>query len=247
MRIASATGDKSGAQRCAQKDKPSAATHPVTEAQARRRLVALAAAFVFLFMGAGAQQQYLVPYLTGALRWSDLSAGLAVAAVYIGEMVTRVPNLALVSGLPDSLLSFLGSLTYVLFPLAVGLTYYSHSASLLLAAGLLWGWGGSCLWTGSSMQALRYGDALRGKRHGLSAGVLYVATDVGFFGGVLLLGLVHAHLRSAPHAPFLLAAAITALGALILSRIPRADGSVAEPLTWTAVKDAASRVKVRVA
>ena len=219
----------------------------ITESQARRRLFALAAAFVFIYIGAGAQQQYVVPYFTQTLGWSDVYAGLAVAAVYIGETATRVVNLALVAGWADSLLSFVGSLTYVLFPFVVGLTYYTHSFPLLLAAGLLWGWGGSCFWTGSSMQTLRYGDALRGSRHGLSTGILYLATHLGFFSGVVLLGVIHAHLRETPHALFFVAAALTAVGSIILFGIPRTGGAVAEPLTWASVREVASRVKVKVA
>ena len=219
----------------------------VNERQARRRLLALAAAFVFIYLGAGAQQQYVVPYFTKTLGWSEIVAGLLVALVYIGETATRVVNLALVAGWADSLLSFIGSITYVLFPLAVGLAYFTHSFPLVLAAGLLWGWGGSCFWTGSSMQTLRYGDALRGSRHGLSTGILYLATHLGFFSGVVVLGIIHAHFRQAPYALFFVAAGFTAVGSLILSGIPRTGGAVAEPLTWRAVREVAGRVKVKVA
>lgn len=215
--------------------------------QARRNLLILAAAFFFIFCGAGAQQQYVLPFLHANVPWPEVLAAAALAAVYMGESLLRVVNLALVGRLPDSVVSALGSLTYVMFPAAVGVTYFAQSWPVLLAAGLAWGWGGACLWTGSSMQALRYGEALKGQRHGLGTGVLYLGTHLGFLAGIVVLGIIHAHATQRPYATFFAAAAITAVGSALLFSVPPTAGRVAEPLTWTSVIEAAGRVKVKVA
>jgi predicted MFS family arabinose efflux permease len=211
------------------------------------QLLALAGAFVFLFAGAGAQQQYVVPYLKTVTPWPDTWAGLAVAMVYIGEALTRVPNLALVAGWPDSWLSVIGSVTYVLFPAAVGLIYFVPSFLLLLVVGLLWGWGGSCLWSGSSLQALRYGEQLPRQRQGLSSGLLYFATDAGFLVGVIGLGILHAQARAYPYLLFFVAAALTAVGSVMLIALLPSAQPVAEPLTGSALREALGKVKVRAA
>jgi predicted MFS family arabinose efflux permease len=202
---------------------------------------------LFLFAGAGAQQQYILPFLHNNVPWPETRASLCLAGVYIGEIFFRVGNLALYSSWPDSILSSLGSLTYVLFPAAVGATYFTHSFPLLMLAALIWGWGGAALWTGSSMQALRYGESLRGKRLGLGAGLLYGGTDLGFLTGVVLLGVIRVASPHAPYLPFFVAAAITSLGSVLLFTIKPTAGPVAEPLTWCAFTNALSRVKVKVA
>jgi len=219
----------------------------LSEKQARRNLLFLAIAFVFIFAGAGAQQQYVLPFLEHTAPWPETLAALCLAGVYMGETVCRVGNLAYYGGWTDSLLSALGSLTYVLFPAAVGATYFTHSFPLLMLAGLIWGWGGAAMWTGSSMQALRYGETLKGKRTGLAAGLLYAGTDVGFLLGVVVLGVIRTRTAGAPHVPFFVAAGLTALGSALLFTIRPTAGRVAEPLTWRGLREAAGRVKVRVA
>ncbi len=214
--------------------------------KATRALAILAMAFFFIFAGAGAQQQYVLPYLHENLSWAEIYAAAALAGVYIGEAFLRVLNLAFVARLPDNVLSAIGSLTYVMFPAAVGLSYFTKSWHMLLMAGLVWGWGGALLWTGSSMQALRYGEALK-DRHGLGTGVLYIGTHLGFLTGVIVLGIIHAHASLRPYITFLVAAAVTAVGSGLLFTIPATAGRVAETLTWSSFVQALRRVKVQVA
>jgi len=207
----------------------------------------LAIAFLFIFSGAGAQQQFVLPFLHAHLPWPETWAALCLAAVYVGEMLFRVANLAVCGGWSDNRLAVLGSMTYVLFPVGVGATYFTKSFPLLLLVGLVWGWGGAAMWTGSSMQALRYGEALKGQRLGLGAGLLYSGTDIGFLIGVIVLGIIRTHTPQAPYIPFFTAAGLTAVGTLLLFTLRSGAERVTEPVTWETFVQTTRRMKVRTA
>ncbi len=219
---------------------------PLDPKSAGRNLFLLCISFALIYLGAGASQQYVMPYLKDTLGWTTTAAGLCLMAVYVGELFIRVPNLALVHSLPDSLLTVLGGVTYALFPAALAAAYFWGGFPLVLGVGLLWGWGAAAFWTGSSMQALRYGEAMRG-RHGLGAGLLYFTLHIGFTAGVFLQGRLHATAGVPPWLPFALAAVATAVGVAVAAAIPPTVRRVSVKITWADVVQCWRRVKVRVA
>lgn len=184
------------------------------------RLVLLAGVFFFIFAGAGAQQQYLVPYLSRLTSWSGLQRAGLLAVVYTSMMVFRVGNLYLLRRWPDWKWTLAGSATYVLFPASMALLAAWPSYWLALAFAALWGWGAAALWGGSTMQALEMSEGAR-DRHGLGMGLLYGGTHAGFFIGVIGLGVVYGYYPDPPQLLYIIAAAVTLVGMLGSLALPR--------------------------
>ena len=63
---------------------------PEAAAKAARTIFLLSGTFFFIFMGAGAQQLYIAPYLTECTEWSGLMRALVPATVYISMMIFRI-------------------------------------------------------------------------------------------------------------------------------------------------------------
>ena len=185
-----------------------------------RRLYLLAATFLFIFMGAGAQQAYLVPYLGRVTRWSPVLCSSVIATVYASMLVFRVANVYLFAGWSDRRFTIVGSLAYLYFMAAMAATTYFESYAFAIASAVLWGMGGAMMWTGTTMQTLAVADEAGG-RHGTGIGVLYSATHAGWVTGVVLLGLVYRALPT-ERLPLLyaLAAALTLIGNALATRLP---------------------------
>ncbi|MBT5612783.1 MAG: MFS transporter [Lentisphaerae bacterium] len=153
-------------------------------------LYLLSAAFFFIFMGAGAQQAYLVPYLQDVAGWTRLQASTVVACVYFSMVLFRPANLYLFSSWSDRRFTMVGSLTYLWFTISMLLTAYLKSYPLALASAWLWGAGAAMMWTGTTMQTLALADEAGG-RHGTGMGILYSSTHAGWMSGAILLGKVY--------------------------------------------------------
>jgi len=147
-----------------------------------RDLKVLSGAFFFLFMGAGAQQQFLLPHLRETTSWGTMQYSLILATVYISFMLWRLGIGHSIRALGEYRSIVLGSLTYTAF---VGTVLSSRSYPLTLAMALLWGWGAASLWTTGGTRVL---NISRRERYGTSSGVLYLCTSLGFTLGVVALG-----------------------------------------------------------
>lgn len=214
--------------------------------QARRTMHMLFGAFFFIFLGAGAQQLYIAGYLERCTGWSALMRGLVVAVLYSSMMVFRVANVYLLRRWSDWQLTFIGSLTYTLFTLAMLGTFWLPSYPLVLLAAAVWGWGAAAMWAGTTMQVLAATDVDRG-RYGTNQGSLYAATDGGWLAGTILLGMIHAHTAWPPYTLYLVAAAVTVVGNVMTWYAPRTDSA---PHSRPTVRDllvVSSRAKVRIA
>jgi len=188
-----------------------------------RPLYLLSATNFFIFMGAGAQQAYLVPYLGRVTGWPSLRCATVVAGVYGTMMVFRVANLYLFPGWPDRRFTVAGSLAYLFFTLAMFATAYLQSYAFALAAACIWGAGAAMMWTGTAMQTLALADAAGG-RHGTGIGILYASTHAGWLAGVVLLGQVYQALPAEQaQYMYLVAAAATAVGNALACRLPAGE------------------------
>ena len=100
----------------------------------RRDLYLLSATFVFVFMGAGAQQAYLVPYLSRVTDWSRLQCSSIVACVYGSMVVFRLLNLRLFPHWSDHRYTLVGAWAYFAFTVLMAVVAFLPSYPLALAA-----------------------------------------------------------------------------------------------------------------
>jgi hypothetical protein len=192
----------------------------VHDAWARRVLLMQSGAFFFIFLGAGAQQLYLSGYLQVCTDWTPVRRGAVIATVYASMMVFRVANVYLLRGWSDWLLSLVGSLTYTLFTLVMLATFWLKSYPLALAGAVVWGWGASAMWAGTTLQFLAATDAGQ-RKHGAIQGLLYAVTDAGWLAGTILLGMIHARASLPPYALYAVAAGMTVVGNVLAVLAPR--------------------------
>lgn len=178
-------------------------------------LAVLSAAFLFIFMGTGALQQLLIPYLEQTTAWGAMRASLVLATVYLSFVLWRLFGGYSIRALGDYRAIVVGATMYTLFAAAV--LVYPRLWALLLAA-FAWAWGAALLWITGSAHVL---DASQREHYGRSAGIFYAATHVGFVIGLTVLGLL---LREFGGRGMLLGAvAMTAVGNVICLFVPRRD------------------------
>jgi len=149
-----------------------------------RDLLILSFSFFFIFMGAGAQQQFLIPYLRENIGLGAMKASALLSSVYISITVWRV-FIGYTMELLGTFRSILfGSLTYTAFAATIFLT---DRFEIMLIAAIVWGWGAASMWIGSSNRVL---DVTGSGRYGFSTGLFYLCTHIGFTIGLVILGNV---------------------------------------------------------
>ena len=221
-------------------------THPPT-LRIPRRVALLAAMFLFLFMGAGAQQAYLVRYLGRVTSWTGARAGIVVATVYFSMLIFRLLHLYLFSNWTDRGLTVIGSLTYLLFTLVMLVMAFAPSFPLVLAGACVWGMGGAMMWAGTTMQTLTAVDEAGGS-HGTGMGLLYCATHAGWMVGAIVLGNLYRWLPDDRlYCLYATAAGITLIGNLLAFRLPRTGHVVRELVGLSGLLDAAVRGRTLIA
>ncbi|MCK5803230.1 MAG: MFS transporter [Lentisphaeria bacterium] len=188
-----------------------------------RDIYAFSALFFLIFMGAGAQQAYLVRYLERTMDWSSAACGGVIACVYMSMFFFRVGNLFLFKQWTDRTFTIVGAFSYLVFCLGMASVPMTGSYTFALACAILWGMGAAMMWAGTTMQILRLGDRAGG-RHGTGMGILYSSTQAGWLVGAVLLGVVYKSL-SVDQLPWLygLAAAITLAGNLVSFLLPKGE------------------------
>ena len=212
----------------------------------RAHVSLLSAAFMFVFMGAGAQQVLLLPYLSRVTNWSDLQRSLVIATVYFSMTVFRLGNVYLLRRWPQWQCTIVGAAMYSFFTLAMFGIYFVPSYPLALLAAAIWGWGAAAMWMGTTMQILALTD--RAKRHGLGMGVLYGATHAGWMMGVVVLGMVFDSVQdSTPWTLYAAATGLTLVGNAILLLLPRRPEPLPEMPTVTDLIQIMSRAKAQIA
>ncbi|MFW5868231.1 MAG: MFS transporter [Armatimonadota bacterium] len=213
----------------------------------RAHVLLLASTSFFIFMGTGAQQAFLVPYLGEFTDWSQFQRALVIATVYFSMMIFRLGNVYLLQGWPQWKCSLAGGAIYVVFPVAMLGLHFFPSYPLAIVAAAVWGWGGAAMWMGNALQVLALAD--RAQKHGTGIGVLYGATHVGWALGVVVLGTVFSYGQAA-EMPWLLYAVATTLaliGYAIMLSLPRRPEPLPEMPTWASLMQIMSRKKARIA
>jgi len=201
----------------------------------RAHVLLLSTSFGFIFLGAGAQQAFLVPYLEEFTDWSKLQRSLVIAMVYLSMMVFRLGNVYLLRRWPQWKCSLVGAATYAFFTLAMLGLYWVPSYPLALLAAAIWGWGGAAMWMGSTMQTLALAD--RARKHGTGMGVLYAMTHLGWALGTIVLGAIFGVAQAAqmPWLLYVAAFVLTVIGVAIMAALPRPGEPLPELPTWGAL------------
>lgn len=191
-------------------------------------LYILSAMFFFVFMGAGAQQAYLVPYLRDVTPWTLVMCGGVIATVYFSMLIFRILNVYLFPHWSDRLFTIVGSVSYLFFTMAMFAIGSFQSYPLALGSAFLWGAGGAMMWTGTAMQTLAISDRAEG-RHGTGMGILYSSTHAGWLVGAILLGhIYHALPESSAQLLYVAAAAFTLIGNILSLFIPATGRALRE-------------------
>lgn len=213
----------------------------------RAHVLLLSSTFFFIFLGAGAQQAFLMPYMGAFTDWSRLQRQIVIAMVYFSMTVFRLGNVYLLRNWPQWKCSIVGAATYVLFPIAMLVVYFVPSYPLALAAAAVWGWGGAAMWMGTTMQMLSLAD--EAKKHGTGMGILYGATHAGWALGVIVLGAIFGFGQSVemPWLVYAAATLLTVIGYAIMLWLPRLPEPLPELPTWSALMEIMSRTKARIA
>jgi len=175
-------------------------------------LIVLSGAFFFIFMGAGAQQQFLIPYLKDTTPWGAMQYSSVLAAVYLSFMVWRIFVGTSIRALGDYRSIVLGCLTYTAF---VATVLFTKRFPAIIAMAALWGWGAASMWIVSSSQIL---DVSHRTRYGTASGIFYFCTHVGFAVGVLVLSLIQ--IRWGSDALYRTALGLALIGNAILLFVP---------------------------
>jgi len=223
------------------------AQSPTAGVHFRRDLYLLSGTFIMVFMGAGAQQAYLVPYLSRVTPWSSLQCSSIVACVYLSMMVFRLGNLRLFPGWSDRRYTIVGALGYLGFTVLMALLPWAPYYPLAVIGAWLWGAAASMMWTGTSMQILRLSD-LAGGRHGTGMGILYTSLHAGWLAGAVVLGICYDALPTERlYLVYVVAAAITLPGNLLSAFLP-ASGRPSRCLpTLAGVVEVLSRPRAQIA
>ena len=212
-----------------------------------RRLYLLSAMFFFIFAGAGAQQAYLVQYLSAVAGWGRISCSLIITTLYTTMVVFRVANLAIFRRWTDKTFTVVGSLTYLFFTLTMAGLSWGPAYATAVGAAVIWGIGAAMMWTGTAMQVLRLSDEAGG-RHGTGMGILYGSTQAGWLTGAACLGLVYAALPAERlYNLYLAAAGITVIGNIIALCLPTSETTVHEIPRTRDVIAVAARPRVQIA
>lgn len=215
--------------------------------QFRRDLYLLSGTFVFVFMGAGAQQAYLVPYLSRVTDWSKLQCSSIVACVYGGMVVFRLLNLRLFPHWSDRRYTLVGAWAYFAFTVLMAILPFIPSYPLAVVGAVAWGAGAAMMWTGTSMQILRLSDQAGG-RHGTGMGILYTSLHAGWLAGAVLLGLLYDHLGTQRlYLVYVAAAAITLPGNLLACFLPAADTPPRCAVTFPGILGVLRRPRAQIA
>ncbi|MGQ9514721.1 MAG: MFS transporter [Thermoproteota archaeon] len=140
--------------------------------------------FFLIFLGAGAFQQFMVPYLMSSTGWGRVGSSAILATVYFSFLFWRIFVSFSTMALGEKASLVLGGITYTFFSFV--LLFPDDFLTVLIAAAV-WGWGAASLWISSSSIVL---DLSGVGKYGSASGNLYTATNSGQAIGVLVLGLL---------------------------------------------------------
>ncbi|NLJ36850.1 MAG: MFS transporter [candidate division WS1 bacterium] len=224
----------------------SVSTPPAKTPAFSRRIYLLSAIFFFIFMGAGAQQAYLVSYLGDVTDWSDVACSAVLTVLYFAMLAFRIINVYLFAHWSDRRFTIIGSLTYLMFTIAMFLVPYYPSYPIVLVMALIWGAGGAMMWTGTAMQTLELADKA-GSRHGTGMGILYSSTHGGWLVGAIVLGLIYQALPvEQSNLTYVAASVFTAIGIVLAFLMPATGQALRETPSPAALLEMTLRARAAI-
>lgn len=134
----------------------------------------------FLFLGAGATQPYVVPYIQSR-GFSPLMAASIMSLTFLVAFPGRVLGVYLGNAIGLKATLILGTTGYVLYPLLFAVTGEYWQFLLVMT---FWGLTIGIFWTAAGVLVLNESDQ---SRYGKASGVVFAGTGVGMAVGVLLL------------------------------------------------------------
>ena len=149
-----------------------------------RDLVLLCLAFFFIFLGPGATQQFLIPFMAKASARSHPQCSWILAGVYLSGLVWALLCGYTVRWIGARWSIVLGLLCYAGFS---GCVYLWPSFWFVLAASLAWGWGAAAVWVSGPTRILENESPLR---RGRASGIFFSAVFLGQALGVIGLGAI---------------------------------------------------------
>jgi MFS family permease len=173
----------------------------------------LSAAFFLVFLGGGAFQQFVGPYLRVTYHLGVGAAATVLATVYLVAFACLTFATYSMSLLGEYWALILAMLSYGVLDVVALIT---GNLAVLILAAVVWGWGASVLWTAGTAFAL---DLAGPGAYGRLSGILYSGVYIGQALGVLLLGALSGLIGARGLATS--AAAITLAGAMAALRLPR--------------------------
>jgi len=187
---------------------------------------------LLLFLGSGATQPYVVPYLKD-LGYSSLLGSLVIATIYFSQIPTRflIPKIEGLLG--KKLVVILGITGYTLYAIlfALGKTLWHF-----MFATVVLGFTSALFWTSGIVLLLNNTPR---ERYGRAVGALYAGVGLGTAIGVIWLNKVLASLGG--KYMFLLASIPPAIGALFMLKLKVGDNVISAPITFKALKEIANR------
>ena len=185
----------------------------------RKELYTLSAAYFFSYMGVGAIQPYLKPYLEDLNGWSGPKSAWVLGSVYLSGIFAQFVSVTMVRMFGPRLTVIIGLGFCTAFSWLIVL--HPTSFPLLLAFGVIWGWGASCLWVGGPSIVLDNADE---KTYGSASSVLHASVFFSQGLGVLVLGWIASE-YGRPKL-FIVAAVISIIANVISFGLPRARAKV---------------------
>ncbi|MGC8971077.1 MAG: MFS transporter [bacterium] len=185
-----------------------------------------------LFLGSGATQPYIVPYLKG-LGYSSSIASLVIAVIYISQIPFRFFIHRLERSFGQIPVVFIGIGGYALYSFIFALG--SNLWQFFLATSIL-GFSSALFWTSGVVLLLNNTST---ERYGRAVGALYAGVGFGTAIGVLWLNKILAVFGG--KVMFSLAGIPPIIGLLLLSKLRLDNVVVSKPITFSSLREIATK------
>ncbi|MDP6114119.1 MAG: MFS transporter [Planctomycetota bacterium] len=181
-----------------------------------KEILILSAAFFFSYLGVGAIQPFLTPYLEEETDRPGTEVVWVLGSVYLAGIFMRLVAALMVNKLGARMTVILGLLMCTGFSWLIVVT--THIGILLFGA-FFWGWGAGCIWVAGTSMVLDFSPE---DRYGTNTSILFAAVYLGQGAGVCLLGWIGAKFGKADL--FFWAAVISIPANVVSFMFPKAGG-----------------------
>jgi MFS family permease len=184
-----------------------------------KEILLLSTAFFFSYLGVGAIQPFLTPYLEEETGRPGTEVVWVLGSVYLAGIFMRLVAVLMVNKLGARMTVILGLLMCTGFSWLVVVTTH---IGILLAGAFFWGWGAGCIWVAGTSMVLDFSPA---DRYGTNTSILFAAVYLGQGAGVCLLSWISTEYDKADL--FFWAAVISIPANIVSFMFPKAGGKTA--------------------